>query len=76
MPTQLQKDRVALIKACELVASAQYSLDTVQRTTLPGVQAATWKKAAVRRAKGALTKAIRRACSRANDFQAESGRNY
>jgi hypothetical protein len=75
--TELQKSKAALIRACQSVAGAQRAVENVQRSTLKGPNGSgDWKKKAHARAQAALTKAVRKACSRANDFQAESGRNF
>jgi hypothetical protein len=76
MRKQLEKDEAALIRACEAVASHKASLDRMKRTPAIDPAWAKRKKAAMARVRGSLTKALRRACSCASDYQAEKGRNY
>lgn len=68
MATQLQKDRAALVRACKAVARAEETIRQRYRFQYTETER--------KYAKAALATALRRVCIRANDYQAENGRNY
>ena len=70
--TELQKSKDALVRACQQVAAAKHREQQARIAKHYSPEG----KAAWSRANAALTKALRNACTKANDFQADSGRNF